>query len=204
MKRFRYLFVPVVACVMMLSGCEKDTPPVDGYSSLQEVSRLELARMTVGKVGKISDPLVSDAHGFAGKFQAVVDAMKIGTRIGVYSYDTYLVAYLDLTKLSPEDVEVNEESHIAKVILPPVEIVTDGRDPRLHEEHYRVTGLRSSISPAERAALKSQMAAEVKKELASDKGNKEALRKEAEMKARAWFAALLSDWGYEAEIEFKD
>lgn len=190
------------AVIFLFSSCREKEEPVDVCSRLQEVQRLELSRMTVGKVGMISDPTLSDARTFQEKTAAVVDAMKVGKRIGVYSYDTYLIAYIDLSKLRPEDVAVDPENHTARVKLPPVEIVTDGREPQLHEEHYRVTGLRSSIKPEERARLKAQMAAEVGRELKSSSAYADLLRRSAQDKAITWFSGILSNWGYDAEVTF--
>ncbi|MDE6400197.1 MAG: DUF4230 domain-containing protein, partial [Muribaculaceae bacterium] len=184
-------------------SCGHKEEPVDVYSRLQDVSRLELSSMTVGKVGMITDPAVSDASGIMGKAEAMIDAVKVGQRIGVYSYDTYLTAYIDLSELAEEDVDIDRDAGTAHVILPPVRVMVDGREPELHEEHYRVTGLRSSITPEERARLKSQMAREVRKELAADRSASESLRSAAEAKAKAWFGDLLENWGYDAVVEIR-
>lgn len=198
-----YITAILICLLLPFASCKKKEKPVDIYSQLQEVSRLELARMTVGKVGMISDPEYKDAQTIEAKALALFNNMKIGTRLGVYSYDTYIIAYIDLGKLSPEDIEVDPESKTAYITLPPVEIMTDGREPQLHEEHYRVTGLRSSITPSERAALKSQMAKEVKREMNKNTGASDMLRDAAEAKAKAWLTELLENWGYSAEITFK-
>lgn len=196
----KYVFAVVL---MVLAACGRKEEPVDVYSRLQNVSRLELSRMTVGKVGMISDPAFGDARGIIGKAEAMLDAVKVGKRIGVYSYDTYLTAYIDLSELSADDIDIDRESGTAHVILPPVRVMVDGREPQLHEEHYRVTGLRSSITPEERAALKAQMAREVKKELSNSKSSADALKASAEAKAKAWFTQLLENWGYEAQVEIR-
>ena len=81
--------------------------------------------------------------------------------------------------------------------------MTDGREPQLHEEHYRVTGFRSRITPEERAALKTQMAREVKREMAASKASMETLRKSAEQKARAWISGLAADRGLTANVNFR-
>lgn len=196
----KYMFAVVL---MVLAACGRKEEPVDVYSRLQNVSRLELSRMTVGKVGMISDPAFGDARGIIGKAEAMLDAVKVGKRIGVYSYDTYLTAYIDLSELSADDIDIDRESGTAHVILPPVRVMVDGREPQLHEEHYRVTGLRSSITPEERAALKAQMAREVNKELSNSKSSADALKASAEAKAKAWFTQLLENWGYEAQVEIR-
>lgn len=200
--RFFILIVLSVA-LSSLPACKKNEDSIDVYSQLREVSRLELARMTIGKVGMISDPAFRDAGSLEAKAEAIFNSVKIGTRIGVYSYDTYLIAYVDLGKLTPEDIEIDEENRIARISLPPIEIRTDGREPQLHEEHYRVTGLRSSITPSERAALKSQMAKEVRRDMKSNSRVRDLLRNAAEAKGKAWLTELLQNWGYVAEINFK-
>lgn len=200
--RFFILIVLSVA-LSSLPACKKKEDSIDVYSQLREVSRLELARMTIGKVGMISDPDYRDAGSLEAKAEAIFNSVKIGTRIGVYSYDTYLIAYVDLGKLTPEDIEIDEENRIARISLPPIEIRTDGREPQLHEEHYRVTGLRSSITPSERAALKSQMAKEVRRDMKSNSRIRDLLRNAAEAKGKAWLTELLQNWGYVAEINFK-
>ena len=203
MKRINAILTLMLLLLPVLTGCGKKEEKLDLPTRLQDVSRLELARMTVGKVGMISDPKVSEAKDFLGKAQAALNKMKVGTRIGVYSYDTYLTAYVDLSDLREGDITVDEESGVVTVTLPPVQVMTDGRDPQLHEEHYRVTGLRSSITPSERATLKAQMAREVKAQMDSDKEGNAMLRKAAEAKAKNWVAQLLENWGYQAVVTFR-
>lgn len=189
---------------LLLSSCkEKADPEMEMVSRLRDVSRLELAQMTVGKVGMISDHKYEDAKTLEQKTRAMLDAMKIGNRVGVYSYDTYLTAYIDLSEISADDIEIDKKTNVAHVTLPAIQVITDGREPQLHEVHYRVTGMRSSIKPEERARLKAQMAAEVKKEMAANEGSKEVLRDEARRKATAWFSEILTEWGYTPDISFK-
>ena len=54
-----------------------------------------------------------------------------------------------------------------------------------------------------RAALKSQMAKEVKRDMIKNDGASEMLRNAAEAKGRAWLTQLLENWGYIAEITYK-
>lgn len=180
----------------LISCQEQKDPEMEVMSRLRDVSRLELAQMTVGKVGMISDHKYEDAKTLEEKTQAMLNSMKIGNRIGVYSYDTYLTAYIDLSEITANDISIDRKTNVAHVTLPPVKVMTDGREPELHEVHYRVTGLRSSIKADERAKLKSQMAAEVKRETAANEGSREMLRDEARRKATAWFNEILRSWGF--------
>lgn len=199
------IFLPLLVVLMCFSACsnekaEEASRGIDLYSSLQDVGRLDLARMSIGKVGTVADPSFRNATGFAAKAEALVDKMKVGQRIAVYSYDTYLRASIDLTALSPDDLKVDEDAHTVSLRLPPVKVDYEGRDITLREEHYRVSGLRSDVSPAERARLKEQMNREVKKEIAADPTLSARLKSAAEQRAVAYFTALLADMGYQAQV----
>lgn len=196
-----------IGCLLLCgcgSGSDGNVPARVGvYNELHDVAKLELAQMAVGKVGTIADPKFSEARGFLAKAEALADKMKIGQRIGVYSYDTYLRATVDLSQLRPEDVEVDTINMTAKIVLPPVTVDYEGRDIQLKEEHYRVNGMRTDITPRERAALKEQMNNEVKREIAADTSLRNKLRDSAEARGRAYFTALLANWGYSADIQFR-
>ena len=197
------IILTALFALMLFSCQEKAEPEIEMASRLQDVSRLELAQMTVGKVGMISDHKYEDAKTLEQKTRAMLDAMKIGNRIGVYSYDTYLTAYIDLSELTSDDISIDKKNNVAHVTLPPVQVMTDGREPQLHEVHYRVTGLRSSIKPEERAQLKSQMAGEVRKEMSEAEGSKDVLRDEAQRKAKIWFDEIIRNMGYTPDVSFK-
>lgn len=194
----------LLSLLFLLPSCKKEERrQIDVYESLHEVNRLELSKMTVGKVGTVSDPEWKDTKDWEGKARFFWNSMKVGKRIGVYSYDTYVIAYIDLSKLRPEDITVDSGTGTVDILLPPVEVMVDGREPQLHEEHYRVTGFRSRITPEERARLKAQMAKEVKKELASSREGMEALKKIAQAKAGVWITELVRNWDLTANIEFR-
>ncbi|MDE6299480.1 MAG: DUF4230 domain-containing protein [Muribaculaceae bacterium] len=203
MKSRLMIIIALCSLLTILAGCGEKQEPVDFYEQLHNVKRLELGRMTVRKVGMIEDPH-TQTSGVIGKVESLLQPLKYGKRIGVYSYDTYLVAYIDLSRLQPGDVTVDEENKRVTVSLPPIEIMTDGREPELHEDHYRVTGMRSQITPQERAALKRRMAAEVKKEMENDTEGKNRLKQTAEIKAKGWVLRFLREQGYDAEVEILD
>lgn len=200
----KYIFLSLSAVILLMGACKKEEHNIDVAESLRSVNRLDLASMSLGKVGMISDPDFSDSKGLAATAMAMMNSMKVGTRIGVYSYDTYVTAFIDLSELQDDDISIDVKSKKIKLKLPPVKVSVDGRDPLLHEEHVRVTGLRSSITPGERASLKGKMAAEVGKEILNDPKIEESLKASAERKGREWISTLLSDWGYEASIEFRN
>lgn len=187
----------------VLVSCGKGEEQMQVYSELKDVQQLALAEMTLSKVGTIDDMTWEKAKGFSQHMGAFVNNFKSGKRIGVYSYNTYLQAYVDLSELKEGDVEVDNERKFVKLVLPEIRTRYIGRDMGIKEEHLRVTGLRSSITPQERAKVKEVMNQALKKEV---EGNTEfgiRLKDEARMKAREFFTLLLKNRGYESEITFK-
>lgn len=173
-----------------------EDPAVEVVSELRRVNRLSLAEMSINKVGTISD---SGATGFA----SLLNMLKVGDRIGVYSYHTYLEAYMDLDALDAADLEVYQDRRLVKLRLPAIQVRLSGRDATVTEEHYRVTGMRSTISPVERAQLKELMNTTLRQELKSTDEYGERLRANAREKAVGYFSALLQMMGYDSEITFK-
>ena len=95
--------------VSMASACTNNTEMVL-RSEIKDCGKLVLAEMSIRKVGKIKDKPVSESTGLKSFAMSLVDAVKPGDRVAVYSYDTYLRAYVDLTQLADEDIEINENS----------------------------------------------------------------------------------------------
>jgi len=202
-----YRFFGLILSLFIFVGCSKKEESVpqriDMLSQVRDVGKLQLSEMTLTKVGRISDPSFRDARTLREKAEAAIDKMKIGTRIGVYSYQTYVTAYIDLTEISPSDIVVDTVASTVSVTLPPVRVEWAGRDMELTEEHYRVSGLRSNIDASERAELKSRMAARLKKEVAADKSIETSLKESAQVKATAYFTELFHNWGFEPRISFR-
>ena len=135
------------------------------YSEAKSVNKLVLAQMRVSKMATVDDLSLDEAEGMRQTVAALTDALKIGSRKAAYSYNTYLRAYIDMSSLSPDDVEVDEAARTVTLRLPPVMTEFQGRDASIREEHYRVTGLRSGIDAHERAAIKEQMNTALKHEV---------------------------------------
>lgn len=98
-----WLVIPFLLVACSSETQEPESQKVDYLSSVRQVGKLRLSEMTLTKVGRISDPSIQDARTLREKAEAAVDKMKIGTRIGVYSYQTYVAAYIDLNELTPSD-----------------------------------------------------------------------------------------------------
>ena len=110
---------------------------------------------------------------------------------------------MDLGELRTGDVEVDEENKFVKITLPTIHTRYIGRDLGIKEEHLRVTGLRSSITPQERAEVKEVMNRTLKAEVQGNTEFSRRLEMEAKNKAREFFTLLLKNRGYESEITFK-
>ena len=174
------------------------------FSEIKSVDKLILARMTVSKMATIDDIPLSEAEGLKQTSAALLDALKLGKRKAAYSYDTYLRAYIDLSNLTPDDVKVDESTKTITLSLPPVTTEYLGRDMEIREDHYRVTGLRSEIDAAERAALKEQMNTVLKNEVKNKPMFRDKLVTEAKAKARTYFSSLLGKDGYKVIINFRE
>lgn len=101
LKLFLWFIFPSLVIACSSSGRPPEPEKIDYVSSVRQVGKLQLSEMSLSKVGRISDPAFQEARTLKEKAEAMVDKMKIGTRIGVYSYQTYLSAYIDLSELSP-------------------------------------------------------------------------------------------------------
>lgn len=125
---------------------------------------------------------------------------KVGSRIAVYSFDIWLRAYVDLDKISEEDIEIDEDRKIIYVTLPPIEIEIAGRSPELRKEYEHIGIFRSHPDSRERAELKEIANADFEKEYKSDPEYVKRLRQTASGKARQWFSALGEARGYTVEF----
>ncbi len=183
-KVFRILSLVLIVA---LCGCQKKEESRISYSDLKDIKKLIVAEMAVGKVGRIDDEAW----------------YTVGKRIGIYSFDTYLKAYINMEELKYENVEIDEKNKLCKITLPPVRVQNDGHDLTINEEHMRVGRLRFNITSAERAKIKDEMSKEVKKELDENGLFRRKLIEKGENKARSYFGALLKSLGYEADIRFE-
>ena len=176
------LLVGVLAC-----GCSRHDDGEAMYNEVKSVDTLVLASMSISKVGSLS----STAW------------WKIGDRVGVYSYDTYLRAYIDLSELTRDDLKWDDGHKRVHLTLPPVRTEFAGRDAGMREEHYRVSGFRSHIDAKERAEIKERMNTHLREEVENNSQFREMLTEKAEKKARAYFEMLFKANGYDADIDFR-
>lgn len=208
MKGFRIILLCMAALAVLSASqaCRREPEPQrDFYSEVKSVRKLVLARMCVTKMASVDDIDPSKAENLREMAEGILDAVKPGARKAVYSYDTTLQAYIDLSELSRDDVVVDSQARTVTVTLPPVKVEVSGRDAGIREEHYRVTGLRSNINAAERAQIKERMSRALSSEIESRPAFRERLEAEARMKAESWLTALLgSDGDFTVNVRFRN
>lgn len=188
--------IVVLAGLLLLGACSKkeETPKADSnavrtelYQELKSVDKLVFATLSVTKTAKLEDS----------------EWYKVGKRIAVYSYDSYLRAYIDMSDLRPEDIELNEEDNTVYILLPPIRTEVTGRDMTMNLEYENIGLLRSEIDSKERAAMKEQANRSFVTEVEKNPTFREHLTEAAERKARRYFETLFEESGYTATVDFK-
>ncbi len=192
----------ISAIALMLASCKSENGKNEWYSEIRSADKLVLASMTISKMATIDDMTFAEANGIRQRADAILSSLKLGDRVAAYSYDTHLRAFIDLSQLKPEDIQVDEEAKTLTISLPPVQTEFAGRDIGLREEHYRVTGLRSHINSKERAELKEKMNELLKQEIENDPTFKNILIDRAKNKARIYFNSLFEGSGYTPTVIF--
>ena len=188
MNILRVLYL--LLAIPILYACSKSPAPdhTQLYEEIRQVNRMEFASLAVPKTVKTER----------------TDWYKLGKRLAVYSYDTYLKAFIDMSLLAPEDIEFDEKNKTVRVILPPIQVEIAGRDMEMRKEYENVGMFRTEISSQERAKMKEKSNAELKKELEGEAEYKQRLEQRARQKARSYFETLLGNAGYTPSIRFSD
>lgn len=169
------------------SGDDKIPASVELYQELKSVDKMVFASMSITKSVKME----SDAW------------YKIGKRIAVYSYDSYMRAYIDMSALQESDMVFDEKNHTVSITLPPVVTEVTGRDMTMRKEYENIGIFRSELDSKERAEMKEKANESFVKEVKDNPQFKQRLTQEAQRKARKYFEALCESAGYVASINFK-
>lgn len=171
---------------MATMGCARQEEPTTLYEEMRAADKMVFATMSVSKTARLEDS----------------EWYKLGKRIAVYSYDTYIEAYIDMSKLKDGDITFDDKTRTVSITLPAVETQLAGRDMEMKKEYENVGIFRSDIDAKERAAMKEQANRKLKEELEKDGKFRRQLTEAAERKARQYFESLLKDRGYKATVEF--
>lgn len=181
MKQFIYC----VLVALLLGSCSKpDTSAL--YQELKSVDKMVFATMAITKTAKM------DNSGFFGK------------RISVYSYDSYMRAFVDLSCLQLDDIVYDESNKTVKVTLPPVETEVTGRDMEMQCVYDNIGFMRDSLDSKERAEIKEMTNASFKAEIEENPMFQSQLTEAAKRKARKYFETIFEANGYTASINFKN
>lgn len=158
------------------------------YEEIHDTDKLVLASMAISKTAKLESS----------------DWYTVGKRIAVYSYDSYMQAYMDLSELGSDDILFDDDNHVVTITLPPVRTEIVGRDMTMRREYENIGLLRSDIDSKERAEIKERANNSFKKEVAENPRFKKELTEAAERKARLYFSELLNSRGYDVELRIKN
>ena len=186
-----------------VAGCRGNDDAAVLYTQVRSANKLVLGQMTISKMATVDDIDLADAKGLKQTAAGLVDAVKVGSRKAAYSYDTYLRAYVDLDALRPEDITLDKSTMTAEITLPAVQTEFAGRDMQMREDHYRVTGLRSEIDARERARIKEQMNAALRREVEEKSRFKDLLTETAKAKGRKFFESMFAANGYKVTVNYR-
>ena len=154
---------------------------------LRSVNKIEFASMSVTKTVRSER----------------TDWYKIGKRIAVYSYDTKLSGYIDMSELMQEDVVYDPQTEVLTVMLPPVKVDVKGRDMTMRKEYENIGLLRSNLDSKERAEMKEKGNESFLREVKNNPEFRRQLTETAERKERSYFETLLAGDSIKVNVEFK-
>lgn len=183
--RSRLFLACALAAAIMSSCARTDTKGL--YQEIKSVDKMVFASMAITKTAKMESS----------------DWYTIGKRIAVYSYDSYMRAFVDLSALQMDDLIFDEDAKTVKVMLPPVTTEITGRDMELRKEYDNIGVLRSDLDSKERAEIKEIANASFKAEVEENPMFRQQLIEAAKRKARKYFETIFEANGYTASIDFK-
>lgn len=175
--------------LLILSGCARTEQPdhTGIYQEIKSGDKMVFASMAITKTARMESS----------------DWYTIGKRIAVYSYDSYMRAYVDLSAMQMDDIVYDEDAKTVRVTLPPVRTEIAGRDMEMRKEYENIGPLRSNLDSKERAEIKEKANASFKKEVEDNSEFKRQLVDAARRKACKYFETLFEANGYTASVDFK-
>lgn len=182
-------FLAGMVGLLMLGACSKTEQPdhTGIYQEIKSEDKMVFASMAITKTARMES----------------ADWYTIGKRIAVYSYDSYMRAYIDLSAMQMDDMVYDEDTKTVRVTLPPVRTEIAGRDMEMRKEYENIGPLRSNLDSKERAEIKEKANASFKKEVEDNPEFRRQLIDAAERKARKYFETLFEANGYTASVDFK-
>lgn len=198
----------VSACLL---SCSPKQP--DLYQTIKDMNELQLTEFSLTKTVTIRDAYDEDLENEDGNgdflsyvrrlSHAAEKKLKKGNRVGVYGISKDYKVSMDLSRLSPDDIDASGD-HIT-LSLPDVTITPLGDNLQPEIYHERVSAWRSDITLAEREQIMRKGSKKLEEEFkASSDSIYASIRNQARTKAKSWFYTILKDWGYNhIEIRIK-
>ena len=181
------LIIVSILAMALLPACTKpdNSFNTELYQEIKSADKMVFASMAITKTAKMEN------------------SAWYGKRIAVYSYDSYMRAYIDLSALQMDDLVFDEDSKTVKITLPSVRTEITGRDMEMRKEYENIGLLRADLDSKERAEIKEKTNASFKAEVEENPIFKQQLTDAAKKKARKYFETLFEADGYTASIDFK-
>lgn len=182
--------VPVVSVVLvalLAAGCSQPDHSAL-YQELKSANKLVLASMAIKKTVTQENP----------------EVFLLGKRVAVYSFDTYMQAYINLSELEEGDLVFDEDNRRVTVTLPPVHTELAGRDMQMRKVYENIGLLRADLDSKERAWMKEKGSASLRREVEKNPEFRKQLDESARNKARSYFESLMAEQGYTADVRFRD
>lgn len=180
---------PIAALILLLlAGCARETPDRDLLQEIRSADKMIFASMSITKMARLENS----------------EWYKPGKRIAVYSYDSYMQAFIDLSQLEEDDLRFDDKNKTVTVTLPPVRTEVTGRDMTLRKEYENIGLLRSDLDSKERAQIKEVANSDFNEEVRNNPEFRAQLTEAAERKARIYFENLFETYGYTADIRFRN
>lgn len=201
----RYIPLQILLLLTLLLSCKpEEGRKVIQPNELREVGKLELIEYRSEEIFVISSDQKSleSIRSLEEAADYLSSLFEIGDRIGIYSFDFYTIAYINLYNLQDSDLQYDQENKSIQLTLPPIEVEPIGRGGTLKLLHERVNGNKKSITSEERQNMQRQAVAHAKQNIRPGTPKYQELVTKAQSKAQAYFSSILRSRGYE-EIEIR-
>lgn len=173
--------------------------------TIRETGKLELIETEEEDTFVIRGKEWKDIDSIEEGLRHLSELLKPGERIGVYSFRSYAVAYIDLTLFRDEDLTLSEDEKTATLTLPAVQVESIGRSTTINALHERVSGSQTQITPEEKKALQDHASALFLSDLKPGAPLHDEMKRKGEEKAAAFFRGLLRANGFDrVQIAFSD
>ena len=196
----RYIPIQIALLLALLISCtSEEQHKFVQPKELQEVGKLELIEYRTEEIFVISSDQkrLKSIQSLEDVGNYLSSLFEIGDRIGIYSFDFYSIAYINLYDLHDSDLQYDQESKSIQLTLPEIEIEPIGRGGTLKLLHERVNGNKKSITSEERQNMQRQAVSLAKQNLLPGTPKYQELVSKAQSKAQAYFTSILRSRGYE-------